>query len=329
MRNLIVCCLCLLVCCEVASATRRNCVPSTSAEFNDSGTVVLASSSKDLSNVVLKFCDGSSNYKFDNLNVGQSASFSKRGKELAGVWIKSGCNHSGDGPGYGEFHGRECDNECDDDDDSSDDDDDCNPTPTPTPTPEPTPTPTPPGCDGQCPTPTPTPPVDCLGTPNGTAVVDDCGVCDGDGTSCRECEETETTEQSFALDTNSLKQKILVVRATKVLKKKRKKKALRIRRKAEELYMDNWHLAWSLPSVVFTCNTSAGCVPVDNTEILEKYISNSEKLKKLGLKGLKLTKRLLKKNTKSLRKLRIQILNAHTRSLEIALEVPTKGLVCE
>ena len=27
---------------------------------------------------------------------------------------------------------------------------------------------------------------DCAGTPNGSAVVDNCGVCDGDGTSCRE-----------------------------------------------------------------------------------------------------------------------------------------------
>jgi hypothetical protein len=59
---------------------------------------------KDLSNVVIEFADGSLQ-RFEGLS-GHSNSFTgtgeNAGKEIAGVWVKSGNNASGDGPGYGE-----------------------------------------------------------------------------------------------------------------------------------------------------------------------------------------------------------------------------------
>jgi hypothetical protein len=59
---------------------------------------------KDLSNVVLEFTDGS-RQRFEGLS-GHTNSFTgtgeHEGKEVVGVWVKSGRNHSGDGPGYGE-----------------------------------------------------------------------------------------------------------------------------------------------------------------------------------------------------------------------------------
>lgn len=65
---------------------------------------VYVTSSKDLSNVVLEFADGSQQ-KFDDLS-GYSGTFQgtgeNAGKEVTTVWIKSGCNKSNDGPGYGE-----------------------------------------------------------------------------------------------------------------------------------------------------------------------------------------------------------------------------------
>jgi hypothetical protein len=65
---------------------------------------VYVTSTKDLSNVVLEFADGV-HQKFDGLS-GYTGTFQgtgdNEGKEIVGVWIKSGCNHSGDGPGYGE-----------------------------------------------------------------------------------------------------------------------------------------------------------------------------------------------------------------------------------
>jgi hypothetical protein len=65
---------------------------------------VYVTSSKDLSNVVLEFADGS-HQKFEGIS-GYSGTFKGTGqhdgKEVVGVWIKSGCNSGGGGPGYGE-----------------------------------------------------------------------------------------------------------------------------------------------------------------------------------------------------------------------------------
>jgi len=68
-------------------------------------TVDVLSPCKEISNVVLLFCDGT-HYKIDNLS-GHSGRFSGvgdyAGAPIAGVWVKAGRNHSGDGPGYGQF----------------------------------------------------------------------------------------------------------------------------------------------------------------------------------------------------------------------------------
>ncbi|MGB0429164.1 MAG: collagen-binding domain-containing protein [Bacteroidia bacterium] len=86
--------------------TASGCRPSVNANFSCDNESVYVCSSKDLSNVVLKFADNTE-YKFDNLNCGKCKNFtgtgSNAGKEIVGVWIKSGCNSSGDGPGYGEY----------------------------------------------------------------------------------------------------------------------------------------------------------------------------------------------------------------------------------
>jgi hypothetical protein len=68
-------------------------------------TSVYVTSTKDLSNVVLHFEDGT-HQKFDGL-TGYTGTFSgtgeNAGKVIIGVWIKSGTYLSGDGPGYGEY----------------------------------------------------------------------------------------------------------------------------------------------------------------------------------------------------------------------------------
>ena len=69
------------------------------------GSAVTVSSSMALSNVVLLFQDGSSEM-FDGLH-GYSETFTGTGgnadKVIAGTWIASGGNYSGDCQGCGEF----------------------------------------------------------------------------------------------------------------------------------------------------------------------------------------------------------------------------------
>lgn len=74
-----------------------------SADFT--GTSVTIGSAKELSNAVLWFTDGKKQ-KWDGLNGYTKTIYgtgSNSGKQIQGVWIKSGCNSSGDGPGYGEY----------------------------------------------------------------------------------------------------------------------------------------------------------------------------------------------------------------------------------
>lgn len=85
-----------------AYATNRNCEATFDAEFSADGKFVTASSSKDLSHVNLYFCGEEGYFKFDDLNVGHSHTFTK-GKQLRKVKIKAGCS-------YEYFH-RECEPE--------------------------------------------------------------------------------------------------------------------------------------------------------------------------------------------------------------------------
>jgi hypothetical protein len=110
-----------------------NCESTCTFVFSDGGAAVTVLCTKDLSNVILNFCDGSS-YKFDNLNVGYTFTFTLSDKQIAEAIAKAGCTSSSDS--------RQC----------------VDPTPTPTPTEKPTPTPTakPTPTPTEKPTPTPT-----------------------------------------------------------------------------------------------------------------------------------------------------------------------------
>jgi hypothetical protein len=92
-----------------------NCLPSVGATFSSDHHSVTATSTKDLSNVVLKYSDQQTQ-KFDNLtgnSITLSGTGSNNGKCIIGVWIKSGCNQSSDGPGYGEWvPNTDYNNEC-------------------------------------------------------------------------------------------------------------------------------------------------------------------------------------------------------------------------
>lgn len=91
--------------CTNTTTTGDDCKPTVSAVFSADNKSVSVTSTKDLSNVVLKYYDGQEQ-KFDGLS-GKTGTFSgtgaNAGKCIVGVWIKSGCNTSNDGPNYGEY----------------------------------------------------------------------------------------------------------------------------------------------------------------------------------------------------------------------------------
>jgi hypothetical protein len=85
----------------LAGGTCAKCESSNYVYFTETNSnCVDVNSCKDLSNVVLRDCNGV-DYKFDGLN-GHTGSFCHpSGNPVTVVWVKSGCYTSGDGPGYG------------------------------------------------------------------------------------------------------------------------------------------------------------------------------------------------------------------------------------
>jgi hypothetical protein len=82
-----------------------NCMPNVSGTFSADHKSATANSSLDLSNVVLKFSDQTTQ-KFESLSgntITLSGTGNNQGKCIIGIWVKSGCNSSGDGPGYGQW----------------------------------------------------------------------------------------------------------------------------------------------------------------------------------------------------------------------------------
>ncbi|MCB0332316.1 MAG: DUF4215 domain-containing protein, partial [Bdellovibrionales bacterium] len=138
------------------------------------------------------------------------------------------------------------------------------------------------GCESDC----SNPPVDCLGTPYGTAELDVCGVCDGDGTSCLDCGQFDNTEQLMSLDGGADAQKNLVIRSIRTLKRKAGassvRKFVKARRlEALALYEKNWVLTWTIPTVVETCSNTVLCVQTDYSTVTAEYNDNSARLREI------------------------------------------------
>lgn len=84
----------------VTEGTCAGCESEVDVTFEGCSDCVDISSCKELSNVVLKLCDGTE-YKYDDLSGYTGTFCSPDGQNIVGVWVKSGCYQSGDGPGYG------------------------------------------------------------------------------------------------------------------------------------------------------------------------------------------------------------------------------------
>jgi hypothetical protein len=356
---------------SLALSDTENCIPNIVVLFEDPNAVIV-SSTKDLSNIVIVDCEGN-HTKFDDLNVGKTGSFTT-GKEINIVYVKSGCNQSGDGPGYGEKFERECSceedcagvpcgesylNECgicvpgdycqdencemDVDGKTIISDPEFCVTPSPSPSPSPTPECEEECCDDTCvnetPTPTPTPEcpsgyydkcgtcdgtnecLDCADVPFGGADIDPCGVCAGDGSSCRECNGDTIFEEQIKLDSNSMYQARIIKKLSKQLPSTYKNLVVKF---AHELHLRNWGLVWILRSFqINECTNEFKCETVSNESVLRDYLENSKELKKLAKKTFRKGKksRLRKRLFRKARKL-------HNQNKKLIKTIPKESLDC-
>ncbi len=204
-------------------------------------------------------------------------------------------------------------------------------------TPTATPTATPTSSDGSpSVTPTATPgsdeTTDCLGVKGGNAVLDQCGICNGNGQSCLGCQSVNITENQFTLDGTAAAQKVVVRSLSRLFVKAggSRKAAKSYLTKADDYYVGAWRLTWTIPSVLVQCTNTQFCVNSDHSGTVNSYLSNVKSLRDLARKIgksilAKTNKRALVGATKVFLR-RADLLRA--RAISAAGAVPTSSSSC-
>jgi hypothetical protein len=177
---------------------------------------------------------------------------------------------------------------------------------------------------------------DCRKVPNGPALLDRCGVCEGDGSSCLECQEFDITQTQFELDGGAKDQEKNIISALRDLERidssaGTKSFINKLKADAHELQILNWTLSWTLPSVFSSC-TNSFCVQATNAPSLDEYRARSAQLEDLGKKAIA---RLIKTKrargvevNKKDKRLSLRNQKLHENNLKLADTVPVVVSAC-
>lgn len=166
-------------------------------------------------------------------------------------------------------------------------------------------------------------------------MVDRCGVCNGDGTSCLGCEDTNIQQTQVTMDSTSLAQKKLVFRAARELERsastsdrRTRKYVQSLRVRAQQLYESSWGLTWSIPTIITSCSNTEFCVQVSNTGTISQFNNNSQALKKLAAGAAKRLKRLSSAKARSAKSITSKAAKLHDANLSESAKVPANISAC-
>lgn len=138
--------------------------------------------------------------------------------------------------------------------------------------------------------------VDCLGVLGGSAVLDRCGVCNGDGSSCLECSTTDISQIQFEVDGHAFKQLSLVKRARRIILRtnvnQRETRALSaLLVLAEQTYGRIWSNIWSYQSQIVSCSNAIFCSSTDLTNKSQSVVDDSIEMTRLLKKQIKIQRK--------------------------------------
>ena len=131
---------------------------------------------------------------------------------------------------------------------------------------------------------------DCAGTVNGSAVVDRCGVCAGDGLSCLQCTEVKTTSRVRTIRKEAARQKLLAEEGIKVLAKilgepldaSSRKYIARLNGYAEANYSRISTLTTKISTTVLQCANVQICKKCSTLDVLTKIKAVSKESTKFA-----------------------------------------------
>jgi hypothetical protein len=131
--------------------------------------------------------------------------------------------------------------------------------------------------------------LDCAGVPFGSATPDRCGVCNGDGKSCVTCFEQDLAPISASLDGGAKKLEARIkVAARRLLKVKDTRRNQRFVKKmldeAHRLQVINWVISWQFPRVLTTCDNEQVCTFKSYQSNADEYRLHNDELLAVGIK---------------------------------------------
>lgn len=174
---------------------------------------------------------------------------------------------------------------------------------------------------------------DCTGAANGTAKVDRCGVCGGDGQSCLDCKTVTTTPSLIALDGNANVAQQLVFRSATLLRKdkrvERKKRfevAAKLVNDAKAADSAVWTRIWTVPQSVTTCGNTNFCSQasfVSNLSVIDSQL-------KVFADQLEIAKKTAKSKSlvKKINALITRLSQVNSESVSLLGKLPTAASSC-
>lgn len=165
-------------------------------------------------------------------------------------------------------------------------------------------------------------------------VVDQCGVCNGDGTSCLGCTEVNILSTQFSMDGNAFLQfqnirklNRRLVRLTRGTENATLAKKIRHRTNtnAEDLYLSSWVATWSFDSALQQCTNETLCVSVSSAPVLSTYV---EAVDALYDTAARLSRKIKKLAGKKSGKLLDAAATAQQDALSSAALIPSSQSLC-
>lgn len=174
--------------------------------------------------------------------------------------------------------------------------------------------------------------LDCEGVPFGTKILDRCEVCGGDGQSCLECNSKDITELLASMDGGAKEfEKVIgkILNRIKKLKGDAKTAAFvkTTKAKVHTLQVRNWILSWTIPRISTKCANLNFCIESSNSVFVEEYRTHENELNAIAVDALKrlakakATKAEVARHTKAVQKV-------HGENIGRLSQVPETQSVC-
>jgi len=175
--------------------------------------------------------------------------------------------------------------------------------------------------------------LDCKGVPYGKTEIDRCDVCGGDGSSCLGCAQSDLFQLLTSLDGGAKKQEKIIKKMLKLLGRRAKDAAtkryiLQTKPAAHTLQVRNWTLSWTIPSTNNTCSNQILCSARSYQFVIDEYRVHNEELRVLSLEVLSKLEAASAGTAAARAKFLKQITETASANLALAAQVPVQHYSC-